>query len=86
MIENENISVRYTKNETAVRVLERAVDVKIRRVGRCSSVASINEVASRPNEMGWLIRSMGQKPKRRPPQQSLRRPCACSGYIVKTTA
>lgn len=54
--ENENISVRYTKGETALEVLERAADVKIKRVGRHSFVTSINEVASRPNKMGWFYK------------------------------
>lgn len=54
--ESENISVRYTKGESALKVLQRTADVKTKRLGRHSFVTSINEVTSRPNKMGWFYK------------------------------
>lgn len=54
--ESENISVRYTKGETALKVLQRAADVKTKRLGRHSFVTSINKVESRPSKMGWFYK------------------------------
>jgi hypothetical protein len=54
--ESENINVGYTKGETALEVLQRAADVKTKRLGRHNFITSINEVASRPNKMGWFYK------------------------------
>lgn len=54
--ENENISVRYTKGETALEVLQRAANVKTKHLGRHIFVISINEVTSTPNKMGWFYK------------------------------
>jgi hypothetical protein len=64
MKENQNISVHYTKGETVLEVLQRAADVKIKRVGRHSFVTSINEVTSRPNKMGWFYKIDGKEAKK----------------------
>jgi hypothetical protein len=54
--ENENISMHYTKGETALEALQRTADVKTKHLGRHSFVTSINEVASTPNKMGWFYK------------------------------